>query len=61
MARRFTAERYSNCAHCEEVIEPGDDAGFLQGIQGALCEECLQWAEESEETYGPGNTQWRAE
>lgn len=48
MARRFTAERYSNCAHCEEVIEPGDDAGYIRAYaNAAICEECLQWAEES--------------
>lgn len=52
MARRFTAERYSNCAGCEEVIEPGDDAGFARGQQGALCEDCLVWAEEAEILWG---------
>lgn len=48
MARRFTAERYSNCAECEELIEPGDDAGYAKGYEGALCDTCLEWAEETE-------------
>ena len=49
MARgRFVASFYSNCAHCEEVIEPGDDAGFIREIDGAVCEECLAWDAETD-------------
>lgn len=48
MARRFTAARYSNCAECEDLIEPGDEAGFVDGWDGALCEECFAWAEDVE-------------
>lgn len=48
MARRFVAELYSNCAECEDLIEPGDDAGYAKGYDGALCEDCMSWAEEAE-------------
>lgn len=47
MARgRFVAAFYSNCQECEEVIEPGDNAGFVKGVDGAVCEECLDFHDE---------------
>lgn len=49
MARgRFVASFYSNCAECEEVIEPGDDAGFVGTVDGAVCEECLDYLEDED-------------
>lgn len=41
MARRFTANHYSNCSECEDLIEPGDQAGFVDDVDGALCDNCL--------------------
>lgn len=49
MARRFTAAHYSNCADCEDVIEPGDDAGYVEDIDGAVCETCLDWHSDGDE------------
>lgn len=43
MARgRFVAAFFSNCSECEEVIEPGDNAGYVRDISGAVCAECLE-------------------
>lgn len=46
MARRFAAERYTNCAECEDLIEPGDDAGYTDEVKGAVCRECFDYFEE---------------
>lgn len=47
MARRFTAERFANCAECEDLIEPGDSAGYDREAEGALCRECFDYREET--------------
>lgn len=51
MAKEFIAEHYSNCAECEDLIEPGDKAGYLATREGALCEECFDWCADEEEGY----------
>lgn len=57
MARgRFVAAFYSNCQNCEEVIEPGDDAGFVRGIDGAVCEDCLD--DLGDEDFAPEPESW---
>lgn len=46
MARRFVAERWSNCADCEDLIEPGDEAGVVDEVTGAVCTQCFEyWTE----------------
>lgn len=60
MARgRFVAAFYSNCANCEEVIEPGDDAGFAHGVDGAVCMECLDELDELEGDVESSFDDWR--
>lgn len=54
--RRFAAAFYSNCDACEEVIEPGDTAGYAQGYERALCELCLDEAEDNDVDDEP--TRW---
>jgi len=59
MARgRFVASFYSNCDACEEVIEPGDDAGYIRGYDRAVCEQCLEDLEEPD-AYVESFKDWR--
>jgi hypothetical protein len=58
MARgRFVAAFYSNCANCEEVIEPGDEAGFVRGVDRAVCEDCFEELSAELDDY-PEPTHW---
>lgn len=46
MARRFAAERYFNCAHCEDLIEPGDEAyAVFDYGPHPVCAECFRCVE----------------
>jgi hypothetical protein len=61
MARtKFVASFYSNCSACEEVIEPGDDAGYIQGYDRAVCEQCLEDFADDEGWNPEGFADWRA-
>lgn len=58
MARkRFIAAFYSNCAECENLIEPGDEAGFVRGYDRAVCEDCLGELDDEDE-YAPEPDRW---
>jgi hypothetical protein len=40
----FTARYTSRCAQCDELIEPGDEAGYVD--DEVCCEDCAEAAEE---------------
>ena len=54
----FVAAFYSNCANCEEVIEPGDDAGFVKDIDGAVCEDCVEYYHDALDDEDDEPTRW---
>lgn len=47
--RRFEAKYYGECSECFERIEPGDDAGFLDGTDGICCDSCVEMADEGDD------------
>lgn len=38
----FPARYYGSCAECREPLEPGDWVGYIDGVDGICCEECVE-------------------